>query len=232
MIISIFLALALAGAAAENAEAPKPLSKDQAIERAETFIKEQGYTDRLGDPAKIVFEPLDSSRDKDSVLKTRSKTLESTAVGARLDSEIWFVGFRATGPGRRLRGVIVAQDGSLVKTVSQTIREDWLAGNDPPPRSVGQAEAGEIAAKFLKDAGAVAASNAPSKIEERQDADADPWNSWWVTFDKTTLKGKKGARRVIVAVHKETGEAKWVELKSPKAPAPPKAPPAKKTPKR
>lgn len=232
MTPSILLALALAGGvAAQNAEVPKPLTKDEAISRAEAFVREQGYTDRLGDPAKIVFESLDSSRDKDSVLKARSKTLEPKAVGARLDSEMWFVGFKAVGPGGRLRGVMVAQDGSLVKVVSQSMKADWLAGNDPPPRkTVDREEAGTIAAKFLKDAGA--SSGAPAKIEERRDPAADPWDSWWVTFEKTALKGKKAKTTVIVAVHKETGEAKWVELKAPKAPAAPKAPPVKKKTKR
>ncbi len=206
----IYLALFLLanGAFAAEPEAPKALSKDQAVARAEAFVKENAGKGSL-------------------------EALQPKAVGARLDSEMWFVGFKPVAPGGRLRGIMVAQDGSLTKAVSQSMQEDWLAGNDPPPRKpVGRAEAGEIALKFFTEAGGVAPKGEPSNIEDRKDEKADPWDSWWAVFEKASLKGKKGKATVIVAVNKATGEAKWVELKAPKAPPAPKTPAKKKAPKR
>ena len=153
--------------------------------------------------------------------------LSLKAVGARLDSEVWFVGFK-TVDGKRLRGVMVTQDGSVVKMVTQSIKEDWLAGKEPPPsQPVTEERARELAVKFFKDAGAKAPASEPSKIEPRADAALDPWESWWVHFKDATLKGRKGKLKAVVAVHKETGEAKWVDL-TPKPKAPAKAPPTKK----
>lgn len=90
------------GAFGEEAE-KKPLSKREAIAFAEEFV------------AKASSAAVASGLD----------ALQPKAVGARLESELWFVGFRSAD-GRRLRGVVVDIRGEGARLASHNFKEDWL----------------------------------------------------------------------------------------------------------
>ena len=65
--------------------------------------------------------------------------LQPKAVGARLDSDIWFVGFRAK-TGESIHGIMVMNKGQKLKRVSQNLKLDWLMSKPEP-------EAPPVAAK-------------------------------------------------------------------------------------
>ena len=94
-VMSILLLALFAGtlrAAAPASVKDGTLSAQGAIALAEKFVAEQHFTD-----------------------------LQSKAVGARAESDVWFVGFRAT-TGDSIRGIMVAQNGKKLKRVSQNLQ--------------------------------------------------------------------------------------------------------------
>lgn len=75
------------------------LSKQEAVQIAEEFIVQNGYTDLppIGDKSKLSYETIEVSSDVDEVLRYRHHTLERNAHGAirRGKSEPgWIVVFR------------------------------------------------------------------------------------------------------------------------------------------
>ncbi len=204
-------ALAAAGRAAEPA---KTLTRDQAMARAEAIVAEQGYTAAAASAATLARDPFDPAGGRDAILAARQGSLEPKAAGARLDSGMWFVGFK-TAQGGRIRGVMLDEKGELVRIVSQNIQLDWLNSAPPPEvKPLTAEEAAPIAVAFVKaqKRKGVAAKSA-QVVENKGDTDRDRWESWWVYFS-VAAKPKKGAKPApawaIVAVHKINAEAKWV----------------------
>lgn len=131
ILLAVTAVAALAAARALAGPAPaleeKGLAKEEATALAERFILEQGYTEAPASSSKdaVVIEALDASRDPEQVLKQRRGSLKPKTVGARLDSELWFVGFKTTA-GDRIRGVLIDPQSRKAKMVSQNLRLEWL----------------------------------------------------------------------------------------------------------
>ncbi|MBI4422438.1 MAG: hypothetical protein HY554_01855 [Elusimicrobia bacterium] len=159
-------------------EAPKPLGRAQAVAAAEKLIAEQGH-----------LEPV-----------------EPKAAGARLDSGVWFVGFKAVSPGGRIRGVSVQELGGAARRLSQNLPAAWLSGTEAAeePKLLTADEAKAAAQRFLQSkkleaGGTVAVDEAPA------DPARHPSGAWRVSYARP--KAKKAAP-VVVIVDKKTGEAR------------------------
>ena len=112
-ILAVALCAPALHAAGSPANAPAKngaLSAEDASLLAEKFVAAQGFAD-----------------------------LQPKAVGARLDSDIWFVGFRAK-TGESIHGIMVMNKGQKLKRVSQNLKLDWLMSKPEP-------EAPPVAAK-------------------------------------------------------------------------------------
>lgn len=217
MIRTLATAAVLLAASAAAKEAPKPLTRQEIITRAEALISEQGYAAKTGTADSLVRDPFDPPGKRESVLAARKGTLEPKAVGARLDSGMWFVGFRST-IGGRIRGVVLDETGTLLKFVSQNMQLDWLSAKEPEKKILTQEEAAVLAVEFAKNEKRRDLSKKPAKIvDNKGDTERDRRDSWWVYFEtgKPLKKGRKQSPPAIVSIHKISGEAKWVDA-SPK----------------
>jgi|CXWL01.1.fsa_nt_gi ribosomal protein L12E/L44/L45/RPP1/RPP2 len=176
LILSVLFLGLSASAAAAPAPAPASDPSAEAIAAAEKHVASQGYTD-----------------------------LQPKAVGARLDSGIWFVGFRSTA-GPSIHGIMI--NGQKIKRVSQNLKLDWLM-TKPLPALDGK-EAKEIAEKFAAKTKGLPKS--PFKMtENRANSDGDPTNSWWAWFEKSPKTDAKPAVYAIVSIDKDTRQAKWIK---------------------
>ncbi|MBI5624534.1 MAG: hypothetical protein HY924_12210 [Elusimicrobia bacterium] len=239
LLFSLPLAAFFVGAQPLRAAAPsedKPFTKEEALAYAERFVALQGYTSQPNQVSQggMVEDPLDTGPDSAAKLRARFATLEPKAVGARFDSDLWFVGFRSRSGGR-LRSLRMGPKGEAVKMVSQSIQPDWLAGNDPVPTAITKDEAAAIAKRFVEAHGPKGLAKEPAKVVEHKPDAKDGWDSWWAYFPKQGAKlavEPKAGEYALVSVHKLSREPKWaVELKAKPAPAPKparKAAPSKK----
>lgn len=232
-----------AGSATASAEADKApaqdkaFTKEQALAFAERFVADQGYTAK---PAsipkdKLAADPMDPRGGPDAVLAARQGSLEPKAVGARFDSDLWFVGFK-TKAGGRIRGLRMDALGAGAKMVSQSMRQDWLDGTEPQPVPLTMDEAKAVAAGFVAGQAVKGVAKEPSKAEDHQPSPADGWEAWWVYFPRTAAKKgqpDKPGGHAVVSVHKLTRDQKWIGPE-PEKPAPElkKAPQPKKGAKR
>jgi hypothetical protein len=92
----------------------KPISEQVAIQRAEVFVRTQGYTDAAA-TAPLQRESLERGTDQ-QIRELRRNTLQSVACGAwgTGDRTAWTVGFRyRTADQGLIRVVSVNGDGSL-----------------------------------------------------------------------------------------------------------------------
>ncbi|MDD2982026.1 MAG: hypothetical protein PHQ74_01435 [Crocinitomicaceae bacterium] len=104
------------------------VTKEQAIQRAEQFIIDNGYTHLPAKKSKLSYELFDSyEKDMDLVLKRRKNTLQVKAFCYGEDKDSWDIGFLFTRvdlnkldatqrkgnlPGR---AVIVSKDGKGIR---------------------------------------------------------------------------------------------------------------------
>lgn len=86
-ILAFLLILVLISAFRTN----EPLMKEQAIQRAEQFVRDNGYTNLPGDKSKMSFELMDDG-DQDKVMKRRENTLQSKAFCISEDKDSWDIG--------------------------------------------------------------------------------------------------------------------------------------------
>jgi hypothetical protein len=74
-----------------------PLTKEQAIKRAEQFIIDNGYTNLPANKSKLSYELFDRYESEiDIVLKRRKNTLQLKAFCIAEDKDKWDVGFLST----------------------------------------------------------------------------------------------------------------------------------------
>jgi hypothetical protein len=90
--------------------AKKAIDARQAVQIAERFVRENGYTDFIpDDPRQLVPESMEFSRDRRDWLKGRHNTLKPKAVGyrkgSRNDPKGWTVGFALVKPSDATRAV-------------------------------------------------------------------------------------------------------------------------------
>ncbi|MEK7389014.1 MAG: hypothetical protein AAB036_04895 [Elusimicrobiota bacterium] len=157
-----------------------PLSREGATALAEKFVAEQSYGD-----------------------------LQRKAVGARLDSGIWFVGFQAA-IGTSIHGIMVMNNGKKLKRVNQNLKLDWLTEKPETLAPLTASEAKALAEKFAASSKGLA-KKASKTTENKASAAGDSWNSWWVWFEKSPAPGVKKPSYAIVSVNKETHQTKWVK---------------------
>ena len=178
LLLSVLLLSATALYAAAPAPAPASDPAAEATALAEKYVASQGYTD-----------------------------IQPKAVGARLDSDVWFVGFRST-VGNSIHGIMVMNKGQKIKRVSQNLKLDWLTTKPLPPLDAVEAKA--IAEKFAAKTKGLPKS--PVKMtENRANSDGDPTNSWWAWFEKAPKAGPKAAVYAIVSIDKDTRQMKWIK---------------------
>lgn len=179
-VVPIFFIASLSAAAAPSMSKEEPLSAKGVIALAEKFVAEQGYD------------------------------LQPRAVGARSESEIWFVGFRAK-VGDQIRGIMISDNGRKLKLVSQTMRPDWILSEPEQAEDVGSDEARNIAEAFVAASGVPGLAKRAGKVEEhRADATDAVSDSWWAWFETSAKKGAGRARSfAIVSVDRKTRLARW-----------------------
>lgn len=96
------------------------LTETQAIEFAEKFIAQNGYTDLLPDKENLAYESIEWESDVDEMLKTRHNTLERKAFGIshgrKGNSVGWTVVFKYKGStSKNGRAVTMDLDGSKAR---------------------------------------------------------------------------------------------------------------------
>lgn len=75
-----------------------PLTKEQAIELAEQFVIDNGYTNLPADKSKLSYELFDSNENNvDSILKRRYNSLHPKAFCITERNNRWDIGFLSTG---------------------------------------------------------------------------------------------------------------------------------------
>jgi hypothetical protein len=113
--------LVLLCASLSNAQMKK-LSEAQAVELAEKFIAQNGYTDLPPEKDKIVYESFEWVVKVDEMLKRRHNTLKREAYGLsrgrKNGAPGWTVVFRASGDdgrGKQGRAVTMNPDGRKMR---------------------------------------------------------------------------------------------------------------------
>ncbi|MDH4474305.1 MAG: hypothetical protein QE487_16995 [Fluviicola sp.] len=72
------------------------LTEKQAVELAEQFVKDNGYTDSPADKSNLSFELMDQTgEDVSVILERRHNTLHSKAFCISEDNGVWHIGFLA-----------------------------------------------------------------------------------------------------------------------------------------
>ena len=99
-IVRAGVLLSLALLSSTNVLALNSISCNDAIQTAEKFVKEQGYTDVPVSIThdEIVFESLEWGGNPDEILAKRKGTLNSKARGAYDDKKKWVVFFSYKDP--------------------------------------------------------------------------------------------------------------------------------------
>ena len=112
LLFSFVLVLAFSCSSKRN----RILTEDEAIARAEEFIKDNGYTDLppTEDKSRLVPEPVFGGTDEDE-LKLRHNTLQAKAYGiiqGGRTGEGWYVVFRYNSNNAENYGRAVSMNGS------------------------------------------------------------------------------------------------------------------------
>lgn len=128
-IISVLIILGLSC----DLKTKEPITKEEAIQLAEQFIIDNGYTNLPADKSKLSFELFDQNKiNVDSILKHRYNTLKPKAFCISEDKDLWNVGFLSNKVDlNRLdsiqrqsnlsgRAVIVMKDGKAIRIAHKT----------------------------------------------------------------------------------------------------------------
>jgi len=105
------------------------ITERQAVDLAESFVVQQGYTDLPADKGKAVRESFERGADTDSILRSRRNTLERKAFGIRAPADDsksagWLVIFKYrkhTGTGSTGRAVAMDGHGKGLRLIHQDI---------------------------------------------------------------------------------------------------------------
>jgi opacity protein-like surface antigen len=109
--------------------AGQSLSKEEAVELAEQFVRENGYTDASEREIKrqLDLESIEWSNDRRDLLEERRATLAATAIGVKSTRDGWGVAFDYVQSSGACRVVTMMVDGSDIRMQHQDgIREYWL----------------------------------------------------------------------------------------------------------
>ncbi len=110
---------------------PKLITEKQAIQLAESFLINQGYTDQATNIKleNAVMEPGEFASDIEKLLESRKNLLKLPAYGARQygDLKKWAVGFEYINAVNNIgRGVSMDSLGGNVRLDPSEIRLDWI----------------------------------------------------------------------------------------------------------
>ena len=109
-----------------------PLTQDEAIKLAETFVRENGYTSLLGDTSKLSYELFDNEYTKAEILKRRQNALHPKAFCISEAENHWNIGFLSTiieldkldsiekQTNLEGRSIIVSKDGENIRMAHKT----------------------------------------------------------------------------------------------------------------
>ncbi|CAM1340873.1 hypothetical protein [Tenacibaculum amylolyticum] len=126
-----FIVLGIIWISTSSFQQTNELTKEQAIELAEQFIIDNGYTNLFANKVKLSYELLDD-RNKNKVISRRKNTLHKKAFCISERDDRWDVGFLSTSidlnkldskkretnlPGR---AVIVLKNGKGIKIAHKT----------------------------------------------------------------------------------------------------------------
>ena len=150
LAVSVLIAFVclLNSPASARRKKPKPLTLSQAVQRAEQFIRENGYTDLppTKDKSKIKYESIEWAPSIKELLDERYNTLERMAYGYVRENKGgggWTIVFRFAGSTSSVfgtgRGVTMGPDGSGMRVEHQDFILKYAhklrkARTVPPPR--------------------------------------------------------------------------------------------------
>ena len=100
------------------------LSKSEAIELAEKYVLEQGYTDKeiVIDSTQLDLDLFENRANKNGVLKLRHNTLEPAASFSSKGLRRWTVGFRNVRDTTRFRVVVIPRNGKKIRMEHQDLK--------------------------------------------------------------------------------------------------------------
>ena len=110
-------------------EARPVLSEAAAVELAEAFVRENGYTDapESAVKAQLDAESIESSNQRAERLKARRNTLRPRAIGMKTVGEGWGVAFAYVAYPGTCRVVTMRVDGTGIRIQHEDgIRDYWL----------------------------------------------------------------------------------------------------------
>lgn len=100
-----------------------PITKEQAIDLAQSFVKDNGYTIVKPNKAKFKEESLERSKNIDDILNGRHNSLKAKALKSKPYGTGWMVIFEYKKPPTHNknvgRAVIVGQFGKSLKMAHQ-----------------------------------------------------------------------------------------------------------------
>jgi len=107
------------------------ISAEEAINKAEQFIVEQGYTNLQASLSTLKFEKGEFASDTSQILAYRQSTLEKKAFAAKQHGSSWTVGFMYINKENNI-GRAVTMDTLAVNTIMQPkeVRLDWFYEKD------------------------------------------------------------------------------------------------------
>jgi hypothetical protein len=120
---SLICLLSLAGheLVARAQQALPALSEAAAVELAESFVRENGYTDapEAEVKARLDSEGIEWSKNRGDLLRNRRNTLQSRAIGIKRTNDGWGVAFAYVTNSGTCRVVTMAADGSRIRMQHQ-----------------------------------------------------------------------------------------------------------------
>lgn len=128
---TFFLIVSLLASCNQNSTKNISISGEEAIEKAEQFIIEQGYTNLPAHLPSIKFEQGEFASDTAKILAYRKNILEKKAFAAKQHGSSWTVGFMYINKENNI-GRAVTMDTLAVNTIMQPkeVRLDWFYEED------------------------------------------------------------------------------------------------------
>jgi hypothetical protein len=108
------------------------ISSEKAVELAERFVRENGYSNAPDSAIKrhLDHESIELARVREELLKSRRNTLQPKAVGVKTTDDGWGVAFDFTDPRGTCRVVTMQADGTQLRMQHKDgIRDGWV-GSD------------------------------------------------------------------------------------------------------
>lgn len=116
-----------------SSEPLNKVSSEVAVELAERFVRENGYTDAPDSVIKsqLDLESIERTNSRSELLKWRRNTLQPKAIGGKATDGGWGVAFDYVSHPGSCRVVTMDKDGSQISMKHQDgIREYWLGPSE------------------------------------------------------------------------------------------------------